>query len=69
MTIEPQHKLEAARWATLPTDMVTPRTSEKKVSMAERRCDGPTGYRATQFHGKFSADVSVATHARVQFGH
>ncbi len=31
--------------------------------------DGPDGAGATQFHGVFSADVSVVTHARVQFGH
>lgn len=31
--------------------------------------DGPGGAGATQFHGVFSADVSVVTHARVQFGH
>lgn len=31
--------------------------------------DGPGGAGATQFHGVFSADVSVVTHATVQFGH
>lgn len=45
-------------------------TAEGKATIGGRGgVDGPDGAGATQFHGVFSADVSVVTHARVQFGH
>lgn len=45
------------------------RLQEGRLQRWEGGADGPGGAGATQFHGVFSADVSVVTHARVQFGH
>lgn len=51
-----------------PTVIEPQWTAEKKAE-GGRGADGPTGEGATQFHGVFSADVSVVTYARLQFGH
>lgn len=42
---------------------------EEEEEEEEGGADGPDGAGATQFHGVFSADVSVVTYARAQFGH
>jgi len=52
-----------------PTDTEPRWMAGEKLLTEGGGADGSTGEGAKQFHGIFSADVSVVNRARVQFGH